>query len=266
MQYIAGIFDAEGWVSLTPKGTAILGIELCNEEIPNLFKEKFGGSVYKRRRENKKTTWSWRSSNGDTVKKFLSEVTPFCVIKFNQLNCLIAYLSKNRNERRETRKDHIQLISYLKKPRIVEKGFFEIQVYHAANTAFFQWLAGILDGDGNFCVYESFRERKWTIFQSWVAIFSIYPETIRFIKERINGSVSALKQNKNPVWRLAILQENVFFICQSVCPFLKIKKGQCELLLEYQKMKKPDRFSQYTPDQKGKIRYIAQQIKHLNSL
>jgi hypothetical protein len=42
MEYFAGLFDAEGYVSLLKDGHFVIGTEMGNEEVPALFQEKFG--------------------------------------------------------------------------------------------------------------------------------------------------------------------------------------------------------------------------------
>jgi len=36
MHYFAGLFDAEGYVSLLKTGNFIIGTEMTNEQVPNL--------------------------------------------------------------------------------------------------------------------------------------------------------------------------------------------------------------------------------------
>ena len=54
MEYFAGLFDAEGYVSLLKDGHFVIGTEMGNEEVPALFQEKFGGKIYERKRNKRK--------------------------------------------------------------------------------------------------------------------------------------------------------------------------------------------------------------------
>ena len=49
MEYFAGLFDAEGYVTLTNQGNYLIGMEMTNETVINLLKNTFGGVVDKRR-------------------------------------------------------------------------------------------------------------------------------------------------------------------------------------------------------------------------
>ena len=56
MNYLAGIFDAEGWVSLTPLGHCIIGVEIAHKPTVELFQKHFNGKIYKPIRKSKKTS------------------------------------------------------------------------------------------------------------------------------------------------------------------------------------------------------------------
>lgn len=257
MDYFAGLFDAEGYISLSLQGNISVGMEMANEPAICLFRDQFGGVVDSRKRSNKRQTWVWRL-NTDNVRYFISLMLPHSIIKKPQIQALNSYLDQSREEKRKTRAEFVHLIASLKKPH---RGPF-INPEHN----FSKWLAGMIDGDGNFCIYETIHQRKWIQFQSYIGVFNVFIDPIEYIQRRLPGTMSSLNKSKNPVYKWTPFQEFIPHICRCVLPFLIIKKGQCEALIEYHKMKKPNRFIQYSQEEKEFIRSLITQIKHLNTL
>src|SRR5690349_15442414 len=102
--YFAGLFDAEGYISLRPNGAFDIAIEMANEEIPNLFQQYFKGSIYERKREGRKKTWCWKiNSICDQVLFFINSLEGFSIVKRSQMIRLRDYLDQSRADRRSTR-------------------------------------------------------------------------------------------------------------------------------------------------------------------
>ena len=267
MEYFSGLFDAEGSVSLCKDGHFIISTELANEEVPNLFKEKFGGKIYSRQRDKRKKTWSWMiATNTDSCLNFIESVEPFSVIKAAQLCRLRDYLNQSREDRRATRHITSSLIARLKKPSLITRDQIIVDTDTIPDERFLKWFSGFLDGDGNLCIYE-YSGKSSPIFDSWIGVFNIMPEAISFIKSRINGSISSYKGAKFPIWKWVCCQKDSQLVCDSLYPYLKIKKEQCALVSKFLKIKKTKiRENAYSFDQINEIRDIIRQIKHLNSL
>ena len=263
MEYFAGLFDAEGYVTLTNQGNYLIGMEMTNETVINLLKNTFGGVVDKRKRDDRRNTWAWRLSAKE-IQNFIDQIKPYSIIKLPQIEALQTYLDQPREERRKNRSNFVSLISNFKKPEIPRSPLN--QIYPEISEPFFKWLAGMMDGDGNFCIYETLNKGKWTQFQSYVGVFNVFIEPIQFIKDHLGGTVTSLKKTKNPIWKWIPNQKNIPFICESVLPYLIIKKELCKIVLSYHKMKKSNRFIQYTDSEKGFIRDSIRQIKHHNTL
>jgi len=267
MEYFAGLFDAEGYVSLCKSGHFIIATELANEQIPNLFKERFGGKIYSRKRDKRKQTFTWTiSTNTESCLNFINLIEPFCVVKAMQLCRLRDYLNRSREDRRNTREMTCNWISNLKKPTVYTRDQFIIDSNTPIDERFLKWFAGFLDGDGNLCIYE-YKGKHSQIFDSWIGVFNTNPEAIFFIKSRINGSISSYKGAKFPIWKWVCCQKDSQLVCNSLYPYLKIKKEQCALVAKFLKIKETKiREKPYSFNQINKIRDIIKQIKHLNSL
>lgn len=267
MEYFAGLFDAEGYVSLGQEGRFHIGTEMANEEIPLLFKSQFGGNIYPRKRDKRKKTWAWIiSTNKPEALNFIERVVPFCIIKSTQLRKLRDYLNLSRLERRAIRDEVSHQISGLKNPFPFTKQVIEDRCVKPFDEHFWKWFAGFMDGDGNLCVFE-YKGKNTILFDSWIGIFNIHAAAICNVHDRIIGSISQYKGSKFPIWKWVCNQKDSEFVCDNLYPFLKIKKGQCALVKEFLEIKKTKtRETSYSFDQTNRIRDIIQQIKHLNSL
>jgi len=267
MEYFAGLFDAEGWISLCKDGHFTIGTEMANEEIPLLFQEKFGGKIYERKRKKRKKTWSWLiSTNREPAINFLNQISQYSIIKQPQLLLLKNYLEDSQLGRRENRDQISHQISVLKNPPLFTKSELDVPTNTIPTNEFWKWLAGFLDGDGNLCVYE-YQGQRSKIFDSWIGFFNSHAQALLYIKRRLNGSITSVKGCKHPVWRIVLCQKDSEFACESLMPYLIVKKEQCRLLIEFLNIKKTKiREQSYSFDQVNQIREIINQIKHLNSL
>ena len=267
MQYFAGLFDAEGYLTLGKDGHFSIGTELANEEIPNLLQETFGGKVYVRQRDHRKKTWTWTlATNNELCMNFIEKVEPYSIIKKTQFLRLKDYLSTGRDFRRQIRDECSHQLSMLKKPLPLTKEDINVPTDRIPDDNFLRWLAGFFDGDGNFCIYE-YKGKKSIIFDSWISVFNSFPEAISVVKRRINGSISKYKGAKFPIWKWVCCQKDSAFVCDALFPFLRIKKQQCTLVSRFLEIKETKiREQPYSFDQVNEIRDIIKQIKHCNSL
>lgn len=267
MNYFAGLFDAEGYVSLLKSGHFIIGLEVTNQKIPQIFKEKFEGNIYSKKRPGRKQSWEWKiTSSNEQCINFIDQINPCSVTKRTQLSKLREYLSFPRGLRKISRDHFSKILSSLKIPLPVSrKTFFQIP-QTLPTIEFFQWLAGFFDGDGNFCVYE-YKGNKSQIFDSWISVFNTHADTILHVQSRIPGSISQYKGTKNPIWKWVCNQKSSEYVCMSILPFLKIKQKQCNLVIDFLQIKKNKiRETEYSFQEKDWIRDIIKHIKYQNSL
>ena len=265
MIYFAGLFDAEGYLSLCPNGAFNIAIEMANEEIPNLFKETFSGSIYERTRENRKKTWTWKinSINSQAIF-FIDSIFKYSVVKHSQLIRLKDYLDQSRDDRRLTRAITCTTIKDYKTPAPITD-FSRIE--KPMEPHFFEWLAGFVDGDGNFVCNEYIDNRnKRKYFAHQISIANTFPEVMLYVNDRIPGCISNLHGAKNALFKWTAHREIEKFVCQSIYPFLKIKKEQCKLFLEFIEFPQKSRNIDYSLEDRKRMYAIINQIKHHNSL
>jgi len=269
MHYFAGLFDAEGYVSLLKTGNFIIGTEMTNEQVPNLFKETFGGSIYTRKRGERKKTFTWMiGTNHEQALNFISQIAPFSIIKRPQLLHLADYINIPKELKKVMRQPMISQMRKLKTP-FYKPTFDEPSIHKCENspdTPFYEWLAGFFDGDGNFSLYETHKGEYWA-FQSWIGVFNTFWDPIDIISDRLQGSISQYKGRNHPVYKWVCSQSIEKSVCQSLLPFLKIKKAACQVILDYHEIKKKKtRFVSYSGEDQKRIRDLIKQIKHINSL
>lgn len=267
MQYLAGLFDAEGYVSLCPNGAFTIAVEMANEKIPSTFQDVFGGSIYTRKRDKRKKTYTWKiNSISDQAKFFIDSILPFSVVKIEQLKRLKNYLDLSRNDRKLCRAVTCSSIKEFKQPKL--------QIHHilprqqkSTEPFFYEWLAGFIDGDGNFVCNEYIDKRNGLkYFARQISVANTFLEPIAFINNRVEGCISNLYRTKNPLYKWTCARINEKNICESIRPFLKIKKEQCSLFQDFIDFPLKKRGVDISLNDRLKMYEIINQIKHLNSL
>lgn len=267
MHYFAGLFDAEGYVSLCPNGAFNIAIEMANEEIPNLFKEKFEGSIYTRKRDKKRKTWTWKiNSISYQALSFINSISEFSIVKYPQLIRLKDYLDQPRDARKETRAITCSTIKAFKQPIPILKEQMQ-RIEKPIEPHFFEWLAGFIDGDGNFvCNEYTYKKSGLKYFDHQISVANIFPEAICYINDRIPGCITNLNRSKNPLFKWTCKRGTEKFLTKSILPFMKIKKGQCELFLEFINFPLKTRYVPRPIEERDRMYEIIHEIKHLNSL
>lgn len=267
MEYFAGMFDADGWVTLCAAGSFNIGIEKHNEQIINLFQSTFGGHVHVNKRKGRKTTYTWYpSAANEGREQFAEAILPYTKVKTEQLQQIRRYLNQTRSERTDSRREYIHKLSGLKQPTPYTREQIKVPTTIKPDESFFKWFAGFMDGDGNFAVYDYENWGKRT-FDSWIGAFNIFGEPIIYIKERLEGSISQYKGCKNRIWKWVCSQGSSQFVCDSLYPHLHNRKEQCRLVGEYLKIHTAKiKGVDYSDETVAVIRDIIKQIKYHNSL
>lgn len=268
MQYFSGLFDAEGYVSLCPKGSFTIAIEMSNEEIPNLFRDHFRGSIYQRKREKRKKTWTWKiNSICDQALSFIERIKPFSIIKINQLSHLQGYLEQTREHRKKTRIITRNLLKQYKQPSPLELHHILPPLEKTIEPDFFKWLAGFVDGDGNFVCNEYIDNRNQEkYFSRQISVANIFLEAICHINDRIPGCISHLNRTKNPLYKWTCKRDHEKFLCEGIYPHLRLKKSQCDLFMEFIKFPEKTKNVAYPIQDRDRMYAIIKEIKHLNSI
>lgn len=97
--YTAGIVDGEGYISVTPHSacntyTPVVKVTSVDKVLTDFLLENLGGYVYKREfKGNQRPAYSWEIKNKKPVKKFLTPIRPYLLIKRRQADLVIEYCS-----------------------------------------------------------------------------------------------------------------------------------------------------------------------------
>lgn len=273
MHYLAGLFDAEGYISLIPSGHKLIGLEICHEESCQLFKDAFGGSISARKREKRRKSWIWTITDPTKMADFLIQMLPKCAVKQSQMVLMCDYLSFDRFYRKAYRPDYVHNIASLKKPKEVSKDFFKGDPLFISDE-FIEWLAGFMDGDGTMTLYEYQNKREdkvYPTFDSFISVYNVHPQAIKYVHRHIPATITSFQtksSTKNRLWKWVCRQKETEFVCKSLLPYLKLKKINAALILEYLEVK-PRRIKgsskPHTLEDQAKIRDLIKQIKHANS-
>jgi len=267
LHYFAGLFDAEGYVSLCPNGAFTIAIEMTKEEIPNLFKKNFKGSIYERKRDKRCKTWTWKiNSISSQALFFINAIADFSIVKRTQLIRLRDYLDQPKCLRKATRDISCSAIKSFKQP-ILQLQHILPRIEKPIEPSFFEWFAGFIDGDGNFVCNEYIDNRNGEkYFSHQLSVANIFLESICYINDRIPGCISDLHRTKNKLYKWTCKRNAEKFVCGEILPFLKLKKSQCVLFLEFLGFPDKVRNIPYTSEVRDRMYNIINQIKHLNSL
>lgn len=268
MHYFAGLFDAEGYISLSPNGAFTIAIEMSDEKIPNLFRDHFQGSIYERKRDKRKKTWIWKiNSICDHAFFFIESIKPFSIVKINQLSRLGDYLDQPRNDRKLTRSITCSALKDFKQPGPLQLHHILPRIEKPIEAHFFEWLAGFIDGDGNFVCNEYIDNRnEGKYFSRQISVANIFLEAICHINDRVPGCISQLNRTKNLLYKWTCKRNCEKFLCEGIYPNLRLKRSQCHLFMEFITFPEKTRNVPYSIKDRNRMYSIINEIKHLNSL
>lgn len=104
------------------------------------------------------------------------------------------------------------------------------------------YIAGLWDADGCFSIIRSkkeYKESSWYNYEAFVQIGQIDNIALHFIKKNFNFlSYSELTKNNKKFYRIIGTGNKAYSLCRKILPYLKIKKAQAKLLLEFEKLKR----------------------------
>ena len=250
MEYFAGFFDAEGYISLVRAGNFCIGIEQTDQSMAELLKSTFGGNIYVKDRPRRKRSYDWKiATNIEVALNFIKKISGHSIVKKPQLDLLFEYINLRRTERKNRREEFISKILACKAPNSTSRETMDdIEPSEIPSKSFYKWLAGFFDGDGCFSCSPS-----GTKFNCWIGCHSIYPECISYIQSRITGNITHVNGAKNTVWKWVCKGQDVIAFCNHIFPYLIIKKQQSLLCKEFK----------LTSSSEARMSIISK-IKHLN--
>ena len=114
LEYLAGIFDGEGSISINkcnlarykyrnPRYTARVLFGMVDERPVKEFKRRFGGYLVRRTNQGGlRPMWNWSIAGNKIVLNFLEQIMPLLVVKRAQAELLYKYLKERKTPYRRT--------------------------------------------------------------------------------------------------------------------------------------------------------------------
>jgi hypothetical protein len=124
------------------------------------------------------------------------------------------------------------------------------------------YAAGIFDGEGYVDIYQATTSKasKSPSFMLRVIITQKDGRIMDFLKEKFGGSVSYIERGDNFIHRWDIRSQAAKRFLSSIFPFVRIKKEQVELALEFENTK-----GKYLETLKGKRGFRQLSAEEINA-
>lgn len=127
--YYAGLFDGEGHIAIGKKAKYFqpqIEVTMVNKEIPQRFRDTFGGCILTRKRNHKNKNWRdatmWCLTGFEHIVNFLTIIRPYLIEKKEQAEIMIKFCN-SREKKIGTRKGYdkaeLSMIEDLKAARRV---------------------------------------------------------------------------------------------------------------------------------------------------
>lgn len=231
IKYLAGIFDSEGHVRIrkTMSGknysyTYECKIEMTNFEIINLFAERYDLQIYEYNRpdSNNKTSYSI-ALNGKQLREtsFIKDLLPHLNEKYYQMDCVRRLISGENKE--------MCYQNYM----IYKKTFN----HGLVNKPDFEYLAGIIDGDGCLSMFNSINKKTGSFNKYSVSLEQRYRALVEYMSVTFGGSNVYLKKAKSDkhkeTYSWQITTKDAVEILNGIEPYLVEKKSKCNILINY---------------------------------
>ena len=100
------------------------------------------------------------------------------------------------------------------------------------------YIAGIIDGEGSI---HMTRKEKYGTFYVFVVVAMSDKGVIQWLADKIGNKATEIlypkkgsfKKTPKPIYRIALQGRRACLLCEVLLPFLKVKKKQAEILMEY---------------------------------
>jgi len=267
MAYIAGALDGDGSFCLgksyqvqapSPQYRPIIRLSSSKKEMVEFLKEEFGGNIIYRKPYTskdgivRKENWSWAVYGLTRCPSIIEEVLPYLHVRKERAEFLLDYI-KNNPFKRGSAKLSFDILqnredAYLKMKRFNEKPFqgkiSNIKRKNSESKLFWSYLAGLLDTDGSFSVGKHhLKSRVSPTYSQYISLSMIDTRGLNYILENCAFGFIKLYKATTTVngfcYRWALhARDEVIFVLENVLPYLRTKKGNAEILLDFCKNKR----------------------------
>lgn len=253
MAYLAGAIDGDGSFSLMkgqsrkyPYYTPVFQFGNLSEGLLKIFHGAFGGRIYKRKKSqesNRREFFDYSVTNAMCLP-LLKQVVDYLQGKKDRALCLIDYIESNPSEggrkplgeetllRRECSYNKMRELNHfniLKLKRSLKKAYENTE-----NDIFWAYLSGLIDTDGFFTI----NAREGRYFRPMCGIHISDIRCLNYIQENCIIGKTTFAKDKNCksgfIYRWDIHKIQDFkIILPKIIPYLKLKKQQAKLLLNF---------------------------------
>jgi hypothetical protein len=133
------------------------------------------------------------------------------------------------------------------------------------------YIAGIIDGEGTVCIFNSTGKTKGIVYPRGRPILSVCntdQRIVRWLKEKVGGRAATVRRAQNPrckqtyVWETG--WQHARAVLEACLPYLIIKQDQARLFIEYCKTCKHYGKGKVPPDVCARRQEIIEQVAKLN--
>jgi len=238
IQYLAGIFDAEGYVRIRKSVAnkegghsyqAEVKIYMCDKRIIEEFAKLYNLTIKSNYRGIDRKLAYYVSIGNNLLKSttFIDDFLPFLNEKRTQLQ-EVKNLLLNLKDKEKCYQDYM----------LAKESFF----HPILNTPSYKYLAGIIDGDGWFSIFNCGKIVKSFNNRFSVGLEQRYKPMIDYMASLFGDSVlktktlDRIKHNQTYSWYCSTFKILPFL--ENIYPYLIEKKERCEVLIDYIKSQK----------------------------
>ena len=254
IKYLAGIFDAEGYVRIrksvaTSKGsysyTAEIKLYMCDKNIVNRFAELYGLTVKSEHRYlNRKVVYYCTMGNNLLkTNSFIKDFLPYLNEKRKQLEEVYNLLFTDKNNEKCYQNYMIA----------------KQQFTHSINGILsYEYIAGIIDGDGWFSMFNA-GSAKQSLYNNYsVGLEQRYKPMIDYIASLTEDGVhkTKTKDTANHVQTFAwyCSTSRILPLLKNIEPFLIEKRNKCNIIINY--IEKQEEFRNFTQQELNKWKLL----------
>lgn len=236
--FVAGFFDAEGiFVIRDEERYYRLVMSFYNNDPVSLvnIQNLIGGSlrpVSRKKRSDKHAPSYILDFPMETIREVISKFEDLLILKKDQARIMLLAEGVRACERAKYR-DSIISLNQKAACKLLERSTKQCDL-DAPTAAEWSYLAGYLEGDGNF-FFQPQRWRGNRYYYPWITAYSTKSEPLRWIHDRFGGTLKFRERKSNWSNEGCVKwtdQKYVALILKNLIPYLKTKREVASLLLE----------------------------------
>lgn len=241
MAYAAGAFDGDGTVSISRiKRKNSIGyiaqaaVTKSCDKLSIFFADKFGGNLRSCGNQRR-----WDISCSKRVIPFLERIIPYLQYKKERAKFVYEWLINGMQDKEEAYQ-RAKIINSTYSADFTLKDDKEID----EDPIRWAYIAGLLDTDGSFCINKRLTVKGVPKYEAKINFTEKDPLSVSFVYNTFPFGVAKEEKNKlcgyRYAWNLVVKEDMIQFI-KRIIPYMKTKKINAEILLNFCENSKPVR-------------------------